>query len=127
MPAPQKIKAKDARCFQPSSFASRKAEADEDNATRKERRLVSLGPSVFPQKNLKTGELEAFDVELFTDLDHPGNRFVRFPNQPGLLPLQGDSSVRDEVARTTLQRPLGRPQSSAYVETQLDEPRPREV
>lgn len=124
MPAPQNVEPRDARCFQPSSFATRKAQADADKATLARRRLVSLGESTFPQRNLNTGELEAFDVELYADLDHPINRYVKFPGQTGLTPLQHDAAAAEQVTRHTLKRPLGRPQVSAYTDTQLDdEPR----
>ena len=73
MPEPrrQKVAPKDAEFFQPSSFASREAQTDAHNAKLKVRRLVSLGPADFLQRNLKTGKLEAVEVELFADLDHP--------------------------------------------------------
>lgn len=60
MPQPprKKVAPEDAKAFQPSSFASRKAEAEVNNAKLAERRLVSLGPSDYPQRNLRTGEIE---------------------------------------------------------------------
>ena len=60
MPEPrrQKVAPKDAEFFQPSSFASREAQADAHNAKLKVRRLVSPGPADFLQRNLKTGKLK---------------------------------------------------------------------
>ena len=119
------LEPKDAKCFQPSSFASRKAQADENNAQLAHRRLVSLGPLDYPQKNLRTGEIEYLEVEIFTDLDHPADRWVEFPDRPGLAPRQDYQGGKDEVTRSTLKRPLGRPQVSAHNEPQLDGPQPR--
>ena len=127
-PPRKKVEAREAKIFQPSSFASRKAQADADNAARKVRRLVSLGPSDFPQKNLRTGEVEYLEVEIFTDLDHPSDRWVKFPGpESGLVPLQDHLGNKDEVVRHALKRPLGRPQVSAHNETQLDGTPPRKL
>ena len=104
-PPRRKLEAKDAKIFQPSSFASRKARADADNAARAERRLVSLGVADFPQKNLKTGEMEAIEVEMFTDLDHPVDRWVQFPGPHGLVPLQDYVGGKDDVVRHMLNVP----------------------
>ena len=130
-PAPEprrkKVEAKDAKIFKPSNFASRKAEADANNAKLAERRLVSLGQSDYAQKNLRTGELEYFEVEIFADLDKPIDRWVKFPGpNSGLVPLQ-DYTVKDEVVRSALKRPFSRPQVSAFTGTQLDDDPPRKV
>ena len=122
----KKPAAHESKIFRPSSFASRKAEAEADNAIRAERRLVSLGPSDYRQKNLRTGKDEYIEVELFTDLDHPIDRWIKFPGpNGGLVPLQDHVGNNDKVVRHPLKRPLGRPQVSAHNETQLDGPQPR--
>lgn len=98
--------AREAKMFQPSTFASRKAEAGE---VKQDRRLVSLGKSDFNQRNQKTGVIESFEVELFMDLDHPTDRWAAFPNHPGLVPLHDNGNGRDEVTRYTgtLRKPAG--------------------
>ena len=62
--------------FQPSTFASRKPQAEANEAVLNQRRLASLGPSTFTQRNRKTGMDESFEVELYVDMDHPIERFV---------------------------------------------------
>jgi len=96
-PRREKVAAKDAKIFAPSSFASRRADAERNNAARSRRRLVSLGKSEFTQRDTRTSELEVIPVELFYDLDHPRERYAQFPGQQGLTPLQDDSGLRDAV------------------------------
>ena len=107
-PRPPKKPAHEAKFFQPSSFASRKLEAEANIAKRAERRLASMGPTTFTQRNLKTGLDESFEVELYVDIDHPIERFVEFPWQPGhYMPLQDNSTITEQVTNYKLDRPLG--------------------
>ena len=71
------------RCFQPSSFASRKAQADEHNRDLSKRRLVSLGETEYTQRNLRTGEIDVAPARLYFDRDHPRDRWVEINGVPG--------------------------------------------
>lgn len=82
--------------FQPSSFASRKAEA----AGPAPRRLVSLGYQPHwlddPSHNAK-GRPQRVDVELLYDADHPSRRYYRQDPNGVLEPLQDDHGKEEQV------------------------------
>lgn len=122
MPEPRvKKPAHEADAFRPSSFASRKAKAERANDLRKQKRIVSLGHTTYTQKNMRTGELEHLEAELFCNLDKPIERWVSIPGQPGLHPMQDNGSGHDDVTRTRLSRPLGRP-TGAFPEAPVEQP-----
>ena len=79
--------AAESKIFQPSTFASRKAEA----AGPAPRRLVSLGfqPHYLddPSRGAK-GRPQRVDVELLYDADHPSQRYYRQDPNGVLEPLQ---------------------------------------
>ena len=120
-PAPrEKLQPKDARAFQPSSFASRAA-VTRHHPT--EQRLVSLGGSEFRQRT-RDGGVEILEVEMFFDRDKPMDRYARFPGHQVLTPLQDNSRQTEEV--TALPpirgRKLHRPDSSAFEPALPDQP-----
>lgn len=117
--------AAEARAFQPSTFASRRAAATHKDTGR---RLVSMGQSQFTQRNTSTGEIELIDVELYYDRDRPRNRFARFPGYTNLVPLQDDSRPAEQPQSlgTLKNGRLGRPNVSAYPDSPPDLP-PRAV
>jgi hypothetical protein len=87
--------AREAKVFQPSSFASRSADAGQRRAERAERRLASLGPTEFPQRDTRTGEVHFLDAELFMDIDKPMQRFVQIDGMPGLHALHDDTRGKE--------------------------------
>lgn len=126
-PAKTRRPTREARCFEPSSFASRKAEADAANAARSEPRLVSLGESDYVQRNRRTGQPEVITVKLYVDVDHPMNRYAEVPGHPALVPIHSTEPGGTQtvpLGRVDGRR-LSRPESSAYLPSPPDpEPRP---
>lgn len=94
--AVEKRPAYQAECFQPSSFASRKAEADARRATLAEPRLVSLGPTEFAQRDRRTNEVEYIPAELYMDVDRPMHRFIRLDGRPGMHALHDVTSGKQD-------------------------------
>jgi hypothetical protein len=89
--------ARESRIFQPSTFASRKAEADARNAILSRQRLASLGPTEYTQRNTRNGKIEVLEAELFVDVDHPTKRYVTIQGIPGVHPLFAASGDREKV------------------------------
>ena len=86
------------RCFQPSSFASRKAQADEHNRARSQRRLVALGETEYTQRDLRTGEIEVVPARLYFDRDRPRDRWVEIDGVRGRHALNSGGE-REKVKR----------------------------
>lgn len=93
----QRAPAAEPKAFQPSSFASRKAEAEAREAQRSQRRLVSLGATEFAQRNQRTGEVEYLAAELFMNLDKPMERFVSIDGVGGPYPVHSVDGKEDRV------------------------------
>jgi len=86
------------KIFQPSTFASRKAEV----AGPAPRRLVSLGyqPHWLDDPSHKAnGRPQRIDVELLYDADHPSQRYYRQDPNGVLEPLQDVHGKEQEVER----------------------------
>jgi hypothetical protein len=127
-PAPQprqKVQPKDAKAFRPSSFATRRAQADKANRQRAVPRIASLGKSDHMQRN-RQGGVDVLEVEQFYDIDHPARRFVAFPGYR-MTPTSEDRRD-DEVTPlgTVRGRRLHRPETSAFEPPLPDQP-PRPV
>lgn len=100
-PERERRPAAEARAFRPSTFASRRGDA---SSRPQGRRLASLGKSDW-QRHLPRGDTEVVEVELFVGVDHPVERFIKFPGQP-LAALQDHSQRTERV--TTLPPVKGR-------------------
>ncbi len=111
----RRVRRADAHWVAPSTFASRQADADHANTTRSQPRLVSIGRSEFRQRT-RDGDVEILDVELFIDLDHPANGYVRFAGSASLHALQDDKRTEQVTrpAATTRTPGSGDPQRSTY-------------
>lgn len=90
--------ANESKVFQPSSFASRKAAADAQNAARAEPRIVSMGATEFTQRTGQTGEVEIVSAQLFCDVDHPVDRWIEIDGTPGRHSLNSDDR-REQVTK----------------------------
>jgi hypothetical protein len=66
----EKPPTRDAKAFQPSSFASRRPQAEANAAITSRRRLVSLGKSEFHEWT-SDGDTKVLDCELFMDSTSP--------------------------------------------------------
>jgi hypothetical protein len=88
----------EAECFKPSSFASRKAEADARREALAEPRLVSLGPTEFAQRDRRTNEVEYIPAELYMDVDRPMHRYIRLDGRPGMHALHDETSGKQDRA-----------------------------
>ena len=119
------VEARDAHWFAPSTFASRQADADHANTTRSQPRLVSIGPSEFRQRT-RDGDVEILDVELFIDLDHPANRYVRFAGSASLHALQDDKRTEQVTSLPPLPERRFRRPAGSY-DPSPPEPSPRQV
>lgn len=104
---------REARAFQPSSFATRRAAAERAEAERNAVRLVSLGESEFSQRDQRTGEIEIYPVEILFDVDHPVDRYAAFPGHE-LMTLNPGGVPDDVTPLPPLRQGFGRPQTSAY-------------
>ena len=71
------VAAHEARCFHPSTFASRRQQAP----TPPPERLVSLGISDWPRR-LAGGEAEVLEIEVFCNVDKPMRSTSSFPTSP---------------------------------------------
>lgn len=114
------------RWQRPSSFATRKAQADAANEALSKRRLVSLGESEYTQRNLRTGEIDVLAARLYFDRDHPSQRWAEIDGVQGRIPLH----TSDALETVTKLPPLknGMPRGpSAQTDPSVADPPPRPV
>lgn len=109
-PVRERRRAHESKIFQPSTFASRKADAPPPQG----RRLVSLGQTECTRR-LTGGEIEVIAVELFMDLDHPMEKYVRLPGQR-LMALHDTSGPTEKVTKlgTIKDRRASRPITDTF-------------
>ena len=125
-PAPTDAEAELPRWQRPSSFATRKAQADANNAELSQRRVVSLGQVEYTQRNFKTGEIDVLPARMYYDRDHPKVRWVELVGTPGRHVLDSGG----EPEKVTKLPPLknGMPRGpSPLTEPPVDDPPPRPV
>ena len=126
-PRREKVSAKDARIFNEGrTFAERKAQADAARAVLSQRRLASLGPTEFQQRNQRTGNVEYLPAELFYDVDRPNDRFVAIEGVPGMHALNSVDGRHDDVTRLP-GRVTRRPGPSGLTPSAMPDPPPRPV
>lgn len=114
------------RWQRPSTFASRKPQADAANEALSRRRVVSLGEVEYTQRNLKTGEIDVLPAKMYFDRDRPRDRWVEIAGAPGQYVLDS-SDARETVTKLP---PLknGMPKGpSAFTDPSIAEPPPRPV
>lgn len=91
--------ASESKIFQPSTYASRKAERmAEGGPAAPSRRLASLGTTEKSWRNQRTGQVEVMELELLFDVDHPVNRYFRVPGDSVVQPLNQDTGMTEVVA-----------------------------
>jgi hypothetical protein len=90
--------ARDAKGFQPSTFATRKAEAADRSP--RPRRLVSLGRQVHRDPGVgESGRPRVQEYEGFVDLDDPHTVYARMPGSTELVPVTLRTGEPDRVSR----------------------------
>lgn len=96
--AAEKRPLRDADCLKPSSFASRKAEAEarRQAAAGTDRALVSMGRTSHWMKD-RRGKDVYRDAELFFERGHVMRRWIKFDDEPNFYPLYDESQQRDDV------------------------------
>lgn len=114
--------ARDSRIFQPSTFATRKAESA-SRPRPQGRRLVFVGTTEHRQNDIKTGRVEVVDVELYVDADNMARQFYRFPR--GVIQAADVDNRVDEVTPLGVFRRDRHPRSGRA--DAVPEPAPRPV
>lgn len=108
-----------------ATFAERRGAAERNAALLAKPRIASLGKSTYTRRIPKTDRVEAFDVELFVDIDHPMRRYAFHPNWgTQLVPLFDDAAKDGEgtVERWHLDKPLAKPGAGAFAHLSSNEP-----
>lgn len=94
---PVRREARDARVFEPSSFASRRAERAARGEDRRDPRLVSLGRTEYRLMGSTGQPNRIAEVEMLFDADSPNDFYVRHPGTSWLEPIQRGPDHRQEV------------------------------
>lgn len=125
-PVSEKVPTHRARIFQPSSFASRKAQAEANNAERAVPRLVSLGPTERWMRDRNNQQIMV-EGELFCDVDNPMRTWVKLEGYTNLEPLfdLGDGKSDKAEALGTIKRDARF--AGRFEPSMQDDPAPRDV